>query len=229
MHSSRADRLKLLVVDDHEVVREGLVASLTRNSGYEVVGSVGDGRSALERARRTLPDVVLLDLRLPDVDGVELCRKLRKSFPSTAVVVLSTYLSEGTVRAALDAGASAYVTKAAGLPELTKALSRVAERGLAPTGQSAPEIVNHLHRLVSSRIQGSQPTPQQAKVLELAAQGLTNKEIGAQLFLSESTVRFHLQKLKGKMGARTKTELIAKAIRSGLISPAFEDMVAHSA
>lgn len=217
--------LKLLIVDDHEVVREGLAAALREDPAYEVVGSVGDGRAALECARRTLPDIILLDLRLPDVEGATLCRRLRKGFPSTAVVILSTYLSEGTVRSALEAGAAAYVTKAAGLRELKSALERVAERGPGSPGESAPQIVDYLHRLVSSRMDASQPTPQQGRVLELAAQGLTNKEIGARLYVSESTVRFHIQKLKEKVGAHTKTELIAKSIRTGLISPAYEDSV----
>jgi DNA-binding NarL/FixJ family response regulator len=222
---AEAGRLKLLIVDDHEVVREGLAAALGEDPRFEIVGSVGDGRSTLERARRTLPDVILLDLRLPDVDGIALCRRLRKSFPGAAVVVLSTYLSEGTVRSALEAGASAYVTKAAGLPELKAALERVANRGPATADETAPQIVEYLHRLVSSRIDASQPTPQQGMVLELAAQGLTNREIGSRLYISESTVRFHIQKLKEKVGAHTKTELIAKSIRSGMISPAAEDTV----
>jgi DNA-binding NarL/FixJ family response regulator len=216
-------RLKLLIVDDHEVVREGLVAALREDTRYEVVGSVGDGRAALECARRELPDIILLDLRLPDVEGAALCRRFRKGFPSTAVVILSTYLSEGTVRSALEAGAAAYVTKAAGLPELKSTLERVAVRGPGAAHESAPQIVEYLHRLVSSRMDVSQPTPQQGRVLELAAQGLTNKEIGARLYVSESTVRFHIQKLKEKVGAHTKTELIAKSIRTGLISPAYED------
>jgi DNA-binding NarL/FixJ family response regulator len=220
---SNEKQLKLLIVDDHEVVREGLAAALQQDPRYEIVGSVGDGRAALERARRTLPDIILLDLRLPDVDGAALCQRLREKFPGAAVVILSTYLSEGTVRSALEAGASAYVTKAAGLPELKSALERVADRGPKAADESAPQIVEYLHRLVSSRIDASQPTPQQGRVLELAAQGLTNKEIGARLYVSESTVRFHIQKLKEKLGAHTKTELIAKSIRSGLISPAFED------
>jgi DNA-binding NarL/FixJ family response regulator len=229
MPSADHRRLKLLIVDDHEVVREGLVAALREDSRYEVVGSVGDGRAALESARRALPDIILLDLRLPDVDGAALCRRLRKGFPSTAVVILSTYLSEGTVRSALEAGAAAYVTKAAGLPELKSTLERVAARGPGAADESAPQIVEYLHRLVSIRMDVSQPTPQQGRVLELAAQGLTNKEIGARLYVSESTVRFHIQKLKEKVGAHTKTELIAKSIRTGLISPAYEDTAAPDA
>lgn len=226
MNANPGPRLKLLVVDDHEVVREGIAAALDAEPDYEIVGSVASGRAAVERARRTLPDIIVLDLRLPDVSGIDLCRKLRAGFPQTAIVILTTYLSETTVRDALEAGAAAYVTKAAGLAELRTAIERAAAGEAPAAGVSAPQIVEYLHGMVADRINAVQPTPQQGRVLELAAQGLTNKQIGAMLFLSESTVRFHIQKLKEKLGAHTKTELIAKAIRGGVISPAFEDGVA---
>jgi DNA-binding NarL/FixJ family response regulator len=218
-----AERLRILVVDDHEIVREGIASALGADPRYEIVGSAASGRAAMEQARRTLPDVILLDLRLPDVNGEELCRKLRAHFPSTAVIILSTYLSEGTVRNALEAGASAYVTKAAGLSELRAALEGVAVGEGAQGRGSHLQIVEYLHKIVSERMDESLPTPRQERVLDLAAQGLTNKEIGERLYVSESTVRFHIQKLKDKLGAHTKTELIAKAIRTGLIAPASED------
>lgn len=214
--------LRILVVDDHEIVREGLTAILEVEPGYEIVGVAGTGRAALEQARRTVPDVVLLDLRLPDISGEDLCRKLRAGFPSTAVVVLTTYLSESTVRNALDAGAAAYVTKSAGLSELRSALEALAAGQTRPHEASGPQIVQHLHELVAQGIGESLPTPRQEQILDLAARGLTNREIGERLFLSESTVRFHIQKLKEKLGAHTKTELIAKAIRTGVMAPAPE-------
>lgn len=217
------ERLRILVVDDHEIVREGIASALGADPRYEIVGSAGSGRAAMEQARRTLPDVILLDLRLPDINGEELCRKLRKGFPSTAVIILSTYLSEGTVRSALDAGASAYVTKSAGLSELRAALDGLTVGEGSPGRDSHLQIVEYLHKIVSERMDESLPTPRQERVLDLAAQGLTNKEIGERLYVSESTVRFHIQKLKDKLGAHTKTELIAKAIRTGLIAPASED------
>lgn len=220
--------MRILVVDDHEIVREGLIATLSTDPRFDVVGAAGSAAEALEQARRALPDVALVDLRLPDVSGEDLCRTLRERFPSTAVVILTTYLSEETVRAAMQAGATAYVTKSAGLPELRKALERVLEHGVAPDPTAGPQIVKQLHELVSSRITAALPTPQQERVLELAAQGLTYEDIGARLYISESTVRFHVQKLKVKFDARTKTELIAKAIRSGVISPAAEDLGARS-
>lgn len=214
--------MKILIVDDHEVVREGLQASLAADPRLEVVGTAGSAKEALEVARRTLPDIALVDLRLPDLSGEDLTRQFRARFPSTAVIILTTYLSEETVRSALDAGAVGYVTKAAGLPELRAAIERVMEGAQGATATSGPHIVKQLHELVAGRMNEAMPTPQQERVLELAAQGLTNQEIGSRLFISESTVRFHVQKLKAKFSARTKTELIAKAIRTGYIAPAGE-------
>jgi DNA-binding NarL/FixJ family response regulator len=217
---------RLLIVDDHEVVREGLAAALAVDERLEIVGTVGTGKTALERARQTLPNLALVDLRLPDMSGEDLTRELCRRFPSISVIVLTTYLSEGTVRASLDAGATAYVTKAAGLQELQAAIDGAISGPQSSDRATAPQIVMKLHSVVAARIDDAIPTPRQEAVLELAAQGLTNSEIGGRLFISESTVRFHMQKLKEKFGARTKTELIAKAIRSGFIAPAVEDGVA---
>lgn len=214
--------VRVMIVDDHEIVREGVRASLSRAPGIEVVGEASTGREALRRVRQTLPDIALIDLRLPDMRGEDLTRELTRDFPGTKVIILSTYLSEETVRGALQAGAAAYVTKSAGLPELMAAIERVRAGESVVTTASGPQIVKQLHALVNERMAGTTPTPQQERVLELAAQGFTNHEIGERLFISESTVRFHVQKLKAKFEARTKTELIAKAIRTGFIAPAGE-------
>lgn len=219
---------RLLIVDDHEVVREGLASALSADERFEIVGTAATGKEALQRARQTLPDIALVDLRLPDMRGEDLTRELRARFPSTVVIILTTYLGEGTVRAALDAGAAAYVTKAAGLPELRSAIARVIEEEDPVNGTAAPQIVKQLHAVVASRMDDAIPTPRQEAVLELAAQGMTNGEIGERLYISESTVRFHVQKLKEKFSARTKTELIAKAIRTGFIAPALEDGVSQA-
>jgi DNA-binding NarL/FixJ family response regulator len=214
--------VRILIVDDHEIVREGLRSSLSAHEAFEVVAEAGSGQEALRRVRQTLPDIALVDLRLPDMRGEELARTLTRDFPSTRVIVLSTYLSEDTVRSALEAGALGYVTKAAGLAELITTIERAVAGDTAVDVTAGPQIVRQLHALVSSRMSEATPTPQQERVLELAAQGFTNEEIGSRLFISESTVRFHIQKLKAKFMARTKTELIAKAIRTGFIAPAGE-------
>ena len=214
--------VRIMIADDHEIVREGVRSSLSRIGGIEVVAEASTGREALRRVRQTLPDIALIDLRLPDMRGEDLTRELTRDFPATSVIILSTYLSEETVRGALQAGAAAYVTKAAGLPELAAAIERVRAGRSADGAASGPQIVKQLHALVAERMSGATPTPRQERVLELAAQGFTNHEIGQRLFISESTVRFHVQKLKAKFEARTKTELIAKAIRTGFIAPAGE-------
>jgi DNA-binding NarL/FixJ family response regulator len=212
--------VRVLVVDDHEVVREGLSTALAADGRFEVVAAVATAAEAMQVASRTRPDVALVDLRLPDRMGDRLCVDLRRRLPDVAVVILSSYVSEDTMRAAMDAGAAAYITKAAGLGELRRTLVEIA---CDPACDAEPRIAGQLRDLVSRRHAGvSRLTPQQERVLELSAEGMTYREIGARLFISESTVRFHMQKLKTKFGARTKTEVIARAIRSGAMAPASE-------
>jgi DNA-binding NarL/FixJ family response regulator len=211
--------VRVLVVDDHEVVREGLAASLAADGRFEIVATAASGSQAVLQAGRACPDLALIDFRLPDMSGDRLCREIRGRSGRTAVIVLSSYVSEDTVRSAMDAGAAAYVSKAAGLAELRATLEEVVASDPAV---HEPVIVRQLHELVARRKQDLRITPQQERVLELAADGMTYREVGERLFISESTVRFHMQKLKVRFGARTKTDLIAKAIRSGLIPPAPE-------
>lgn len=214
--------MRILIVDDHEIVREGLVSALAGDPRYEIVGAVASGAAALRRARQSIPEAALVDLRLPDTTGTDLCRALRALLPSVSVIILTTYLSEETVREALAAGAVGYVTKAAGLDELRRTLEPLAAGDPRAVSAGASQIVKKLHDLAARRTGATSATPQQQRVLELAAEGLTNDEIAARLFISESTVRFHLQRLKAKLGARTKTDLVARAMRTGLIAPADE-------
>ena len=219
MQRSDVSPASVLVVDDHEVVRTGLVAALADDARLRVVGSVGTARHALAEARCRPVDVAVVDLRLPDMSGTELCRRLRRVQPECRVVVLSSYLSEDFVRAAMEAGAAAYVAKGSGLDALRTAV----EQAAAGRRQAGGPIHSQLYELVSRR-QSAGLTPQQERVLELAADGLTYREIGARLFITESTVRFHVQKLKRRFRARSKTDLIAKVIRSGAIAPAQDDV-----
>lgn len=212
--------VRLMVVDDHEVVREGLAAALASDGTLEIVAAVSTAADALTAAARKRPDLALIDLRLPDMMGDDLCRELLRRLPRCAVVMLSSYLSEDIVRSAMVAGAAAYITKGAGLAELRRVLTAVA----SASADDEPQIVLQLRELVAQRGGSSRLTPQQERVLELSAEGLTYREIGERLFISESTVRFHMQKLKAKFGTRTKAELIARAIRSGALAPASEDL-----
>ena len=211
--------LRLLIVDDHEVVREGLMAALSSDTRFSLIGGASRADEAIELARQERPDVAIVDMHLPDIPGHELCQQLRTLLRDITVIALSSYLTEEAVRNAIRGGASAYVTKAAGLAELRGVLDEVcARRGSRPEGDlNVTQIVRRLEQLVEARSDSSGPTPQQARVLQLAAEGLTYGEIAKRLMISESTVRFHIQKLKLKFETNSKTELVARAIRSGLI------------
>ena len=212
-------RLRVLIVDDHDVVRLGLCTAIGKR--YGIVGHCATAVEGLELVSRARPDVVLVDFRLPDSTGDELCRRIRDTYPETSVVVVTAYLSEETVRLAVQAGAAAYVTKAAGLRELLNVLEAI-ERGVVPAElESVAQIVARLHS-VAAPVDAPRLSPHQESILDLAAQGLTNQEISRRLFISESTVRFHMQKMKKAFGARSKTDLVVRAMRVGAIAPAPE-------
>jgi DNA-binding NarL/FixJ family response regulator len=217
--------VRVCIVDDHEIVREGLRVALSNDPDVEVVAEAASAAQALREIRRSLPDLALTDYRLPDMSGDELCARIRADFPSTAVVFLTTYLSEEVVQRAFEAGAAGFVTKAAGLDELRRVLAEVGSgggRGIA--GSSA--VVKRLYEAACEHTEAPRLTPQQERVLELAAEGLTYAQIGERLHISESTVRFHVQRLKEKLNVATKAELIAVAIRSALIAPGQDAAVA---
>lgn len=213
--------MRVGIVDDHEVVRRGLVAVLAEEPPYRVVSEATCGEEALVWARRTLPDVVVSEFRLRDMSGEELCRRFADRFPSTQVVILSAYLSEDIVQRALRAGAAGFVTKASGLGELRGVLKGLAcgSCRLEQEGGSSG-VVQRLFASASARSGVEyRLTPRQEQVLELAAEGRTYGQISRDLHVSESTVRFHIQSLKSRLGVRTRTELIALAIREALIVP----------
>lgn len=219
MPDDHADVVRILIVDDHEVVREGLSSALAADPRYDVVGTAENGHEALRIAAHNSPQVAIIDFRLPDMSGDEVCRELLRSKPDLRVIMLSSYLNEGLVRQALTAGAAAYLTKGSGLAALRSTLDDVVFARVSAAPHEAPQIVQQLHRLLSKQVAMAPPTPQQQAVLDLAADGLTYHEIGAKLFISESTVRFHVQNLKARFGARSKTDLIAKAIQAGFVQP----------
>lgn len=209
--------LDVLVVDDHEIVREGLVAALSGGTS-RVVAAVGRGDDALAVLAVEHVDCAIVDIRLPDMSGLDLTAAIRRGHPATSVIVLSTYLSEETVRASREAGAAAYVAKSAGVAELRRALDAVAVGDRPPT-ESDAQVVHRLRDASGTDPDAIVLSPQQERVLGLAAAGATDRQIATALFISESTVRFHLQRVKALLGARSKTQVIAEALRRELIRP----------
>jgi DNA-binding NarL/FixJ family response regulator len=220
-------KVRVLAVDDQRVVREGLVMLLGLLPDVEVVGAAADGEEALAMAGELRPDVVLMDLRMPRVDGVEATRRLRASHPEIKVVVLTTYADDRSVIEALRAGALGYLTKDAGAEEIRQALQRVAD------GQASldPAVQMHLIEAITTTNATSGPpatpvaelpdglTPREAEVLGLIGAGLSNAEIAAKLFVSEATVKSHVNHMLPKIGARDRAQAVGYAYRHGLVPP----------
>jgi DNA-binding NarL/FixJ family response regulator len=223
-------RIRVLAVDDQRVVREGLAMLLGLLPDIEVVGTAADGEEALTLAGELRPDVILMDLRMPRVDGVEATRRLRASHPEIKVVVLTTYADDRSVIDALRAGALGYLTKDAGADEIRQALQRVA------SGQASldPAVQMHLVEAIATTATAattdvtSAPaasqlpdglTPREVEVLGLIGAGLSNTEIAAQLFVSEATVKSHVNHMLPKIGARDRAQAVGYAYRHGLVPP----------
>jgi len=214
---------RVVVADDQRLLREGLVTMLQLIPGVEVVGTAADGEEALTVTERVRPDVVLMDLRMPRVDGVEATRRVLAAVPTARVVVLTTYADDESVFAALDAGASGYLTKDAGAEEIARAIHavRAGEVLFDPTVQ---------RRLLESARAGGglapQPKPQhphgltvrEAEVLVLIADGLSNQEIAQRLFISEATVKSHVNSIFSKTEVRDRAQAVRYAYQHGLIA-----------
>ena len=218
-----AGPLRVLVVDDQQIVREGLVVLLGLLDGVTVVGDAGDGEQAVRLVAERSPDVVLMDLRMPVLDGVAATRRISAEFPGTAVVVLTTYADDDSIDAALRAGARGYLTKDAGRVEIATAL-RAAGAGQAIFDPAvARRLVEALDRPAGPAPAGAgrQPLPdgltaREAEVLTLIARGLSNAEIGATLFIAPTTVKTHINNVFAKIGVRNRTEAAAYANQHGL-------------
>jgi DNA-binding NarL/FixJ family response regulator len=210
-------RVRVIVVDDHQIVRAGVRSALAADARFTALDQAASGAEALRCVHERPPDLALVDLRLPDMSGEELVRALVRERPGLDVIVLTTYLSETLVRGALDAGAVAYVTKAAGLDALMDAVDRVVA-GRAAEADEGPQIVEQLRGVIDERLGVARPTERQAEVLELIAEGCSYEEISEELAIAPATVSFHVTRLKGKFEARSTAELIAKAVRLGYVA-----------
>ncbi|RSM86589.1 DNA-binding response regulator [Kibdelosporangium aridum] len=209
---------RVIVVDDQTVVREGLVLLLQLLPGIEVVGAAAGGEEALRLVATERPDVVLMDLRMPKMDGVEATKRVRAEHPDTQVVVLTTYSDDESVFAALRAGARGYLTKDARAGEIAEAVAAV-QRGEA---QFDPAIQRRLAETVTSRAVSTEGlpdglTPREADVLRLIAEGRSNTEIAGQLVITEATVKTHINNLFAKIGVRDRAQAVTYAFRRGLV------------
>jgi DNA-binding NarL/FixJ family response regulator len=210
--------ISVLIVDDHAVVREGLRTFLELQPGLDVVGEAGDGREAIDAARRLRPDVILMDLVMPELDGVAAMRVLRTEVPDTRVIVLTSFLDDERLLPAIQAGAAGYLLKNVEPSELARAI-HAAHRGEAIIDPSAAA------RLVqafadSASVRPPEPerlTRREHEVLELIVGGRSNKRIALELGISEKTVKTHVGHVLAKLGVTDRTQAALLAVRDGLV------------
>jgi DNA-binding NarL/FixJ family response regulator len=210
--------ISVLIVDDHAVVREGLRTFLELQDGLEVIGEAADGVEAVQQASQLRPDVILMDLVMPGLDGVGAMRALREEVPDSRVIVLTSFLDEEQVLPAIQAGAAGYLLKNVEPSELARAIS-AAHRGEAIIDPTAAA------RLVQALTEGSAPrsaeperlTRREREVLELIAGGRSNKRIALELGIAEKTVKTHVGHLLAKLGVADRTQAALLAVRDGLV------------
>ena len=212
--------VRVLIVDDDDLMRAGLRGVLSNDETIEVVGDEGDGRGAAYRTRLLKPDIVLMDVRMPDLDGISATREVLAAFPEVKVVILTTFEQDDYIFGALSAGASGFLLKRTAPEDLIAAIHTIAagDSLLSPSvtsrviermaGQPAPD------ESLDTRLE--ELTPREREVLELVAQGLSNSEIGAALVIEESTVKTHLKRVLAKIGARDRVQAVIFAYQSGL-------------
>ncbi|MEA2676525.1 MAG: hypothetical protein QOJ81_666, partial [Chloroflexota bacterium] len=202
---------RLLVVDDHEIVRQGLVAMLQRRPNFQVVAQAGTVAEAIEMARRHQPDLVVMDVRLPDGSGIEACRDIRAEMPGTRVVILTSYPDEEAVFSAIVAGASGYLLKQVRGRDLVAALEAVG-RGESLLDPAVTEkVLERVRRIATGGATDelAQLTAQEQKILLLVAEGKTNKEIAADVFLSDKTVKNYVSSILSKLNLQRRAQAAA--------------------
>lgn len=227
------DDIKLMLVDDHDVVRTGLRSFLETQKGMEVVAEANNGLEALEQAQKVQPDIVLMDITMPDMDGLEATRKLKSLYPACQVLVLTVHSDKQYFMQMLAAGASGYLTKQAAADELVAAIQAVAAGHVYLQPALARWLLEDYQRLAKSSPTSSQEentkknkyavdldilSKRERQVLELVGEGLNNQQMGQQLGLSPKTIARHRERIMNKLNMHSRTELVKFAIRTGLIS-----------
>jgi len=208
------EKIKIVIADDHNVVRSGLGAFLQVFDDFELVGEAADGKEAVEVCEKKRPDVVLMDLVMPEMDGADATRIIRERFPDIQVIVLTSFKEDNLIESALQAGAIGYLLKNVSADELAEAIrSAVAGR---PT--LAPEATQ---ALIKASVRKNQPavelTPREKEVLKMMTEGLSNPEIAQRLVVSKSTVKFHVSSILSKLSVSSRTEAVSLAIQQKLV------------
>jgi NarL family two-component system response regulator LiaR len=205
-----ADEISVLIVDDHEVVREGLRLSLLRSPKIRVVGEAPDGETAIALSERRRPDVVIMDLRMPGMDGIEATEEILKRVPETGVIVFTAYSERALLARSLESGAKGYILKEAPHETLLRAIEKVA------SGETFVDTAL-MPNLIQGRDGGDSLTAREREILQLLADGMSNADVAGRLFISQETVKSHVRHILVKLEADTRTQAVAIALREAMI------------
>ena len=212
------ESIRVLITDDHDIVRKGLTVLLATERDIKVVGEAKDGLEAVEKAGSLKPDVVLMDLMMPQMDGIEATRRITGAHPKVRILVLTSFAADDKVFPAVKAGALGYLLKDSSPEELVEAIHRVArgEPSLEPA--IARKVLQEISHPGKEKPTSDPLTERELEVLRLISQGLSNKEIAAKIFIAEWTVRTHVSNILGKLQLASRTQAALYALRSGLAS-----------
>lgn len=211
--------INVFVVDDHELVRRGLIDLISAEDDLDVIGQAGSVLEALEEIAKVQPDVAVLDVRLPDGNGIELCREIRSLYPNTRVLMLTSFSDDEALLGAVLGGASGFVIKDIKSLDLLDAIRRVAQGELLLESATVKKVRDRLRESSSPAGGISELTVQERKVLEHIGQGLTNRQIANSMFLAEKTVKNYVSSLLAKLGLERRTQAAALSVRLGLGRP----------
>src|SRR5512136_2854854 len=214
----RSDRIQLLIADDHPVVRDGLRAMLGTQPDFQVVGEAVNGAEAVRLAVQLKPDVILLDLEMPELDGVAVLTQIRATDPQAQVIIVTAYDADERIVQAVVAGAQGYLLKGAPREEIFHAIRVVDEGGSLLQPIVASKLMQHVSQQASHSAEMESLTPRELEVLYLLAQGKSNKQIAAELVITERTTKFHVSSILSKLGAANRTEAAKTAVQRGLVT-----------
>jgi DNA-binding NarL/FixJ family response regulator len=209
MPTSAQSKIRVLVADDHPMVRDGIIANLKPQRDMTVVAEAADGLEAITLIKKTLPDVVLLDLRMPRMDGLDVIAEMKTANLTSKAIIMTTFASQEDVHRSMKAGARAYLLKDSTREEILDAIRRV------NVGETY--LPARIVQVVAESMRQSELSPRELEVLQCVAAGKSNKEIGLQLFISEGTVKSHVKNLLEKLGAVGRTSAVKEAVHRGLV------------
>lgn len=211
------EAIKILIVDDHPVVREGICSMLMREPDFKIVGEATNGLEAIESVRELSPDVVLMDLRMPEMDGVEAISKIKEEKPEVKFIILTTFSDDEYIFKGIAAGARAYLLKDAPREELFKAIRAVSRGESLIQPVVASRLLDRLAELSKKTPSAEMLSERELEVLRLMASGVSNKDIAGQLSITQSTVKTHITSIFQKLNVTTRTEAVTTALRKGMI------------